>query len=67
MSDERLIPCPFCSRTKINLNTKKVGQGINVFYAVCKSCGAIGLKKTNEAKAVELWNRRLQDADMQNL
>lgn len=58
MNDERLIPCPFCSRTKINLNTKKVGPGINVFYAVCKSCGAIGPKKTDEQKAVELWNRR---------
>jgi len=59
MNDKRLIPCPFCGCEKINLNKKIVGSETLVYYAVCKSCGTIGPKKTIEESAIRMWNRRM--------
>lgn len=62
MDDNKLLPCPFCGDTYIRVHFTK---GCN-YVVGCNSLGCVCLytegKLFNDVdKAVEAWNRRVND------
>lgn len=57
---DELKPCPFCGSEHILTATQKpVGMG-ECFIVKCFDCSA-EIKRTAKRKAIEAWNRRVND------
>ena len=58
MSEERLLPCPFCGSEAVGLHGW-VGIGYSIW---CPGCEHEYFSTTSEQKVVKLWNHRAQPA-----
>lgn len=53
---KKLLPCPFCGSTNVNLLIK---EGPLFKWVACMDCNAQGpIEFGNEEKAISAWNRR---------
>jgi len=57
MTDDTLLPCPFCGSHDISLRTRKTT------IVECKGCGVLIIKSAHipsieQHAAIEAWNRR---------
>lgn len=54
-----LKPCPFCGCKTVRLNRCCSFKEIKIRYVIieCGKCG-IFIKRANEERAIEAWNRR---------
>lgn len=53
----KLKPCPFCG--EVPVGTVRIGC---IFYVRCLNCGSNAGCKTRVEEAIELWNRRINNA-----
>ena len=53
-----LKPCPFCGSEELDIWQNDCGN----HFVVCIGCGASGRDERKVEKAVEVWNRRYEDA-----
>lgn len=55
-----LKPCPFCGG-----EVAEVDEEDGIFFVVCNylngGCGASSCHRTDEAEAIEAWNRRVDN------
>lgn len=57
--DDDLKPCPFCGSHEIEIGWfGKDGEAV-----ICLGCGGMGSQYTDRAKAIEAWNRRVNEND----
>ena len=54
MSKNRLLPCPFCGSSKVAIEE----ADDFLFYVECAKCGSKGANSTDADQAVENWNKR---------
>lgn len=54
MSNEELLPCPFCEGTTLFTDS----SGHELYNTCCDLCGACGSVATTELEAKKLWNTR---------
>ena len=57
-----LEPCPFCGSTDVEISFRYplLGEGLRMLV-VCNCCGCMTAQCRNEDKAIEAWNRRVND------
>ena len=55
MSNQKLLPCPFCGCTKV---PKRQGNGIGDYWLECFDCGASTRLREDGADNEKDWNRR---------
>lgn len=54
-----LLPCPFCSGTKLRIKLDDVTYlKPHCWIVICQDCGANGANKSSESAAKEAWNTR---------
>lgn len=59
MSD--LLPCPFCNSSAV------IERNGKWKYGYCPSCGAQGPADLGESGAIEQWNSRPREQELENL
>ena len=66
-----MLPCPFCGNADVECRTEFEisGYGGTEHYAVCcdatkSGCGATGSFSAKKEDAIERWNRRVYDTEM---
>ena len=60
-----LMPCPHCGGAIAPIDDNRYcsyGELPNLFWVVCKMCGAQGGTGINHKEAVKKWNRRVPPA-----
>lgn len=60
VDDERVLRCPFCGGTSIKVFIK--GAKPLKYAAVCEDCDARSGRKATKEKALQEWNRRMNNA-----
>lgn len=55
-----LKPCPFCGGKDLSIYLK--GMNDRKYAVCCNTCDARGGRKQDKKKAVEEWNRRIENA-----
>lgn len=68
---DKLKPCPFCGNKDVTLMTRRGKDGWrDRFFVLCDyndgGCGASGGWYHYPDEAVEAWNRRVQNGEIQN-
>jgi len=68
MTQDSLLPCPFCSSTDVKPRNDDVAYlPPATRYVLCRGCGASGANVETEAEAIAAWNRRAPDAALEAL
>ena len=59
-----LKPCPFCGGDAFSTeyNYRLCPGGVLVHFVECNKCHAMTNEYDTEAEAIEVWNRRAEDA-----
>lgn len=57
-----LRPCPFCGSKYVFVRTTYLKDGAH-YEVYCAKCSANGGSRTEERKAREDWNRRVDNAE----
>jgi len=60
MTNEELLPCPFCGNTVLHVSRFYYLTGPAYYKVVCQTngCGAAGPETTPESNAIAKWNAR---------
>lgn len=58
----KILACPFCGHTPTLFLHKTVAKksANNSYFVKCERCGVITPKMSSMAKALELWNKRIE-------
>ena len=68
MTQDSLLPCPFCSSTDVKPRNDDVAYlPPATRYVLCRGFGASGANVETEAEAIAAWNRRAPDAALEAL
>ena len=59
--EDKLKPCPFCGCESATIIDHEDGLGTCDYYVACDRCSATGSFADNLDKAIELWNRRIDN------
>lgn len=57
MSDNKILPCPFCGSDEVSLSDGYMGQTIGHFVE-CIKCGASSHMNPDKNETIKLWNTR---------
>lgn len=56
-----LKPCPFCGSKNVTIIEGVTNFFEKINYVLCRSCQCRGASSRFEERAVEVWNRRVND------
>lgn len=62
MTETKLKPCPFCGNTNPIIQKRYVTQSKAIYAVQCRKCYARMFFIDRKYKAVEAWNRRVDNA-----